>query len=475
MERLFSPCTRLRDILASEGCPGPHNHLKELNLDVSTEEFLRAERAFTYTDLYAMLGNVDTVAWLTPDAAVTRVTAISGNYSSAERSWKPLDGSCWISFYVDGRRILAMARSPGHLLEICDVVLPLLAASVVYSVRLSNGDSYSRRAAFINAPILANLMEQCQSLEALKLTGLELDESHCRVLGAYSRPDLEIKLEWCAITGPGASALAEVLGRNQGPAELVDCDVDYSVFVNALRRNSRLKKILRTNRCSREVVAIADALRQNKGLVELELWHDTGISDEAWDAVCDSLKTHPTLEVLHLIGVGEESRTQDLVDMIKVNTSIHTLIGDLVCGDEHCIPHPVIPYLATNRHRPRVRAIQKTRPIAYRAKVLGRSLLAVRTDPNRFWMLLSGNPEVAFPTRTPTIAAAANLHMPATTSTSALTTTVTGILPAATAAAAARAAIPSSTSDAVASTPTVPAAAANVATPSAGQKRKARS
>jgi hypothetical protein len=32
-------------------------HPKELNLDVSTEEFLSADRAFTYADLYAMLGN----------------------------------------------------------------------------------------------------------------------------------------------------------------------------------------------------------------------------------------------------------------------------------------------------------------------------------------------------------------------------------------------------------------------------------
>jgi hypothetical protein len=38
-----------------------------------------------------------------------------------------------------------------------------------------------------------------------------------------------------------------------------------------------------------------------------------------------------------------------------------------------------------------------TRPITYRSKVLGRALLAARTDPNRFWKLLSGNPEVAFP------------------------------------------------------------------------------
>ncbi len=49
------------------------------------------------------------------------------------------------------------------------------------------------------------------------------------------------------------------------------------------------------------------------------------------DAICDSLKTHPTLEVLDLVhGVQTmapdviTSGTQALADMIKVNTSIHT-------------------------------------------------------------------------------------------------------------------------------------------------------
>jgi hypothetical protein len=56
-----------------------------------------------------------------------------------------------------------------------------------------------------------------------------------------------------------------------------------------------------------------------------------------------------------------------------------------------------------------VRAITETRPIAFRAKVLGRALLAARTDANRFWMLLSGNAEVAFP---PTTAADATAVAP---------------------------------------------------------------
>jgi hypothetical protein len=79
MERLFSPCTRLHDILESQGLlEGVSRNLgpfQELSLNVSTEELLSSERAFTYTDLYAMLGNRNTVPWLTPHTAVVRLAA----------------------------------------------------------------------------------------------------------------------------------------------------------------------------------------------------------------------------------------------------------------------------------------------------------------------------------------------------------------------------------------------------------------
>jgi hypothetical protein len=90
MERLFSPCTRYRDILELEGVRHHHEGFRELNLDVSTQEFLSAERAFTYADLYAMLGNGETVAWLTPHAAVAhendRVVEIGGSLMSRAAS-----------------------------------------------------------------------------------------------------------------------------------------------------------------------------------------------------------------------------------------------------------------------------------------------------------------------------------------------------------------------------------------------------
>jgi hypothetical protein len=56
--------------------------------------------------------------------------------------------------------------------------------------------------------------------------------------------------------------------------------------------------------------------------------------DETWYAACDSLKIHPTLEVLRLSPVNNNtstvsavtlSRTQALLNMTKMNMSIHTI------------------------------------------------------------------------------------------------------------------------------------------------------
>jgi hypothetical protein len=169
---------------------------------------------------------------------------------------------------------------------------------------------------------------------------------------------------------------------------------------------------------NQEVLAIAGALRENKGLVELTLWNHFKMSDETWDEVCDSLKTHPTLEVLKLFSkvlVPDITfRIQALLDMMKVNMSIHTIHLNARHREHELFRGSVLPYLEANRLRPRLLAIQKTRPIPYRSKVLARALLSARTDANRFWMLLSGNPQVAFaPRNTAIAAAAANLPTPA--------------------------------------------------------------
>jgi hypothetical protein len=427
MERLFSPCTRFHDLLESQGrlehfrCYHP-GLLQELNLDVSTEELLSAERAFACADLFAMLGNRNTVAWLTPHAAVAR------GGENVVYCWGRLDVSYRFCFSADGKDIFVLARSHDHLLEICDIVVRLLAASVVQSVIIQK--FYSPGDASINATSLAYLMEQCQSLKALTLKDLEIDEDQIRALGGYSRPDLEIVLTYCKLTSAGARALAEVLGRNKGPTQLEYCEIDNLVLADGLRGNSRLQLLeFRISSSlevgNRQIFAIAGALRENKGLVELNLTcGGFRVSDEAWGAICASLETHLTLEVFLLFRVTfavtstdpavTKSRVQALLDMMKVNTSIHTLQLDYRYREHTLFRESVIPYLQTNRFRMHIRAIQKIRPIPYRVKVLGRALLSARTNPNRFWVLLSGNLEVVlFPSTTATTTPVASLPTPA--------------------------------------------------------------
>jgi hypothetical protein len=103
-----------------------------------------------------------------------------------------------------------------------------------------------------------------------------LDEDHFRVLGGYSRPDLEISPVGCKITSAGANALAEILGRNQGPTRLDCCEIDNFVLADGLRENIRLQNLIprlsdNVEDHNREALAIAGALRENRGIVYLDL------------------------------------------------------------------------------------------------------------------------------------------------------------------------------------------------------------
>ena len=214
-----------------------------------------------------------------------------------------------------------------------------------------------------------------------------------------------------------------------------------------------------------------------------------------WYAIFDSLKTHSTLEVLDVssgyisstVPAAITSRIQALLDMMKINMSIHT-----IHLYDHYLDHAffrgsVIPYLATNRLRPRVRAIQTIRSMPYRAGVLGRALLASRSEANSFWMLLLGNAEVAFPSRTTTIAAAASLPTSATTAamvsgaarlagfvTLALTDSATAGLPSTVTSSAVGTFTPSTyPAEHAVVVAAAAAAAPSVATSSAGQERRA--
>ena len=70
-----------------------------------------------------MLGNGDTIGWLTPHAAVAKEGRVVDSWFETD-----LGLSYHVYFNVDGKDIVALARSPDHLLEGCDVLLRLLLA-----------------------------------------------------------------------------------------------------------------------------------------------------------------------------------------------------------------------------------------------------------------------------------------------------------------------------------------------------------
>jgi hypothetical protein len=100
---------------------------------------------------YQLLGpNENAVLWLTPHAAVAPEGEKGLKY------YRPMDGQpCRFCFSADGQVMHAFALSSEHLLGICDVIIRLLATSVLHSVRLGKWDYYG--SALINVTSLAYL------------------------------------------------------------------------------------------------------------------------------------------------------------------------------------------------------------------------------------------------------------------------------------------------------------------------------
>jgi hypothetical protein len=126
--------------------------------------------------------------------------------------------------------------------------------------------------------------------------------------------------------------------------------------------------------------------------VELDLYC-CYISDDNWSSLCQSLQAHPTLTNLDLRIT--RPRTCLLAEVMRHNTILHTIALPEDERDEQIYTESILPYLETNRYRPRILTIKKT-DIQIRRPLLGRALQteSVRHDSNLLWMFLSGNADV---------------------------------------------------------------------------------
>jgi hypothetical protein len=140
-----------------------------------------------------MLGNENTVVWLTSQASVVRAR---GRGRLCPGYLHEQDYTFRVNVDGKGKEIHALARSSEEYSENLDVIRRLLLAeaSEVYELEFRN-EFQSGQVAFFNAPSFADLAEQFQSLKALTLKKIVMNEDFFRARGDFSRPGLKIKLE----------------------------------------------------------------------------------------------------------------------------------------------------------------------------------------------------------------------------------------------------------------------------------------
>jgi hypothetical protein len=261
------------------------------------------------------------------------------------------------------------------------------------------------------APIatLSRLMVESHGcFEEIELVNLILEEESLRLL-ATANPDLSMKIKHCTIPDAAGPAFIDCLQLDRGPTELVCCnlDVDADTLATALRGNHHLKSLsLFTILGNAWVRTIGPALAENLGLLKLII---PVALDNAWLSVCSSIQEHPTLMHLDISGGRARSmrwprlsneqkmlRTGALVDMVQVNTVLHTIYLDMDEIDSHIFHETIRPRLRENFYRSKLRTVSEAHGTLLRAKLLRHALVRVANYPELVQALLWENQEVAF-------------------------------------------------------------------------------
>jgi hypothetical protein len=408
-EELFAPTTRYRDLYNSKNIDSEEAlplSFTEVDLAISCEDLLKTE--CTWEDFCVLARN--NIVWMTDNIFVQ-----SGSFStesSAFFSQRPLTIRLGKSFGNDALEIRVLTGSEG-VSVVCEILLQLLASSAqATKVHLTGQGALP-----ISASALRKFQKQTRNLQQLSLWCFTLLEDQCRALAATpaitnnGRP-LEIELFYCKLYDAGATnALVEAIRHNRGPTKLERCEIDTCLLADALRGNTSVKAL--TLRCSYgnaakdrvAIRALVQGLEQNRGLVRLDLSNRV-VNNENWKALCKSIKTHPSLEVLGLrtttssterrdpeFKITGKNRMLDLEEMLKVNTLMHTIdLKSFEC-DESILQHSIQPRLKRNLYQPRVSAMKKDDSLL-RAKLLGRALESKQESPDALWMFLSQNEDI---------------------------------------------------------------------------------
>jgi hypothetical protein len=265
----------------------------------------------------------------------------------------------------------------------------------------------------VSGTTLSHFFTTATSLQRFTWKHAELNQEQCQALATVSRENLEIKLKYCTLANDAAcrDAFVECLQADAGPTELYKCVINFTILAASLAGNRRVTLLSIPS----YFVFTDDffrALGANIGLVEMDL-SGQEISTEQWKTLCQSLAQHPALTELNLHHTArgrplhgptlcdsqKKQKTRTIANMMRMNTVLHNVELSELERDELIYKQEIAPYLETNLHRSRLLTMKKSKCETLRRKLLGRSFARINDNSNLIWMFLSGNADVALPSK----------------------------------------------------------------------------
>jgi hypothetical protein len=322
--------------------------------------------------------------------------------------------------------VYALPSSRVQATNICNALLLLLVRSQPSQVRLKS--LWYEHPPNISGPAIQMLLEQCPDLELLAFMDATLDETQCRALAAASPSattgKLDIRFHDCRILHAGsAAALADLFRNNnnnnnndQGGQVNYHLDhfqsEDWRILAESLRGNASVKTIVQpAGRLGERMLkddefrVLAEALAANQGLLKF-FPRGQHINDENWKVLCQSLRSHPTLETLDFSGTfndvnnairaksSRKRRCKCIVDLLRSNTVLRSVHLTRNERDETIWSESILPHLQTRTYQPLVLEIKAVVDQPRRSKLFGRALDSVKAKPYLLYLFLSGNIDI---------------------------------------------------------------------------------
>jgi hypothetical protein len=381
------------------------NRLVEIELITgSSVEDTFLHGGYTWSDFHSVADGK--IVWVSPDVFFD-LSRVRTSFQTDYRSF--------LTVYIEANEedtsqesefLRVCARSEAHATVPSDILLQLLTTCESSEFHLGSVDDSNLFP--VSGLAFSHFLVHSRNLRVLCLNCFGLDTSHCRAIDALTRTDLKIELLRCELTEAGEEIILECIRQNRGPTELARWRIDTRRLADALRGNNSVTFFSPHEDCSdEEMILYFQALSENEGLVTLDLVVVPPITDEMLVVLWRSVARHPKLETFFLprhdsiwrdgtTDAQKTLRVQPMVDALRVNTVLHTIIGlNRYDYDEDILDSTVYPLLLANRYRPRVGTITEVEgPL--RCKLLGRALASISSNPSLIWMFLSSNANIRF-------------------------------------------------------------------------------